>query len=184
MNEAIPKSPTSPGTMLIILGVGALGLLFALLIRQGVPPQKRGGLEPGNPLPPLRAAGWLNGTAPAADSLRGKVLVVNAWATWCIQCRKAAPEHVEIQKKFAGRDVQFISLTTEGAEVLPEIQEYLDSNGITWLNGYGVADTLVALKADYIPCVWVVNRNGTIVWNEDSGGTLERAIETALASSG
>ena len=109
------------------------------------------------------------------------VLVVDAWATWCLNCRKEAPELIELHQKFAGRDVVFFGLTNEDESMLPLMREYLQSTGIRWLNGYGAVETLIALKADYIPCHWVVDRHGTIVWNDDSGGEMEEAIEKALA---
>jgi hypothetical protein len=39
-------------------------------------------LQPGEKAPPLKAAGWLNGTAPTADELAGNLVVVDIWAYW------------------------------------------------------------------------------------------------------
>jgi hypothetical protein len=98
-------------------------------------------------------------------------------------CRQAAPELVALHQKFASRGVVFVGLTGEGEDALPEIKEFLQSAGITWLNGYGAGKTMTALKAEYIPGLWVVDRGGTIVWNTDSGDSIEDAIEKALAAS-
>ena len=40
------------------------------------------GLEPGDPAPALVAEGWINGNAPTPESLDGKVVFVEAWASW------------------------------------------------------------------------------------------------------
>ena len=40
------------------------------------------GLEPGEPAPALVAEGWINGNAPTPESLGGKVVFVEAWASW------------------------------------------------------------------------------------------------------
>lgn len=167
--------------LFVVLVVGTLAILLAIVIRLGIAPAKTGGLEPGNKFPPIVAEGWLNGSPPTADTFRGKVLVVDAWATWCLNCRRDAPDLIELQRKFADRDVVFFGLSGEDASMLPLMREYLQSTGIPWLNGYGAVDTLIALKADYIPCHWVVDRSGMIVWNDDSGGEMAEAIEKALA---
>jgi thiol-disulfide isomerase/thioredoxin len=175
-NDANQKRP-----LVVLLVIGAIAILLAIVVRRGIAPEKRGGLEPGNKFPPIFAEGWLNGPTPTAETFRGKVLVVDAWATWCLNCRKEAPALIELQRKFADRDVVFFGLTNEDASLLPLMREYLETTGIPWLNGYGAVKTLIALKADYIPCHWVVDRTGTIVWNDDSGGEMEEAIEKALA---
>jgi hypothetical protein len=40
------------------------------------------GLEPGKPAPVLVAEGWINGNAPTPEILNGKVVVIDAWASW------------------------------------------------------------------------------------------------------
>lgn len=40
------------------------------------------GLDPGDPAPAIVARGWLNGDEPAPDAFEGKVVVVEAWASW------------------------------------------------------------------------------------------------------
>ncbi|MGE3313472.1 MAG: TlpA family protein disulfide reductase [Planctomycetaceae bacterium] len=177
MAESKERSP-----LLVLAGVVLVATLLSVWIRSGANAEKRGGLEPGNRMPPVAAYAWLNGPAPTAESLQGKVLVIDAWATWCVPCRMAAPELVALHKKFSERGVVFIGLTAEGPDDLPEIQSFLSSTGITWLNGYGARNTLIDLKADYIPGMWVVDKSGTITWNRDSGESIEEAIEKALAS--
>ena len=43
----------------------------------------------------------------------GKVVVINLWASWCGPCRMEVPEYEKVRKAYAGRDVEFIGLTTE-----------------------------------------------------------------------
>ena len=91
---------------------------------------------------------------------------------------------VQVQKQFQDRGVNFIGLTVEtveNEESLPQIQGFLNTAGITWPNGYGANDTLVAFESDYIPRAWVIGPNGEVVWNFDEPGSLEDGIEKALA---
>lgn len=177
MAETKERSP-----LLVLAGVVLVATVLSVWIRGGANATKYGGLEPGNKIPRIEALAWLNGPAPTVESLKGKVLVVDAWATWCIPCRAAAPELVALHKKVSERGVVFIGLTAEGPDDLPEIQSFLTSTGIHWLNGYGARNTLIDLKADYIPGMWVVDRSGTITWNRDSGEPIEESLEKALAA--
>ena len=49
---------------------------------------------------------------------RGKILVINFWATWCAPCRDEMPDFSRLQKKYAARDVQFVGIAIEAREML------------------------------------------------------------------
>src|SRR5688572_4822673 len=87
---------------------------------------------PANPEPELKPAPIASGplvTLPASlrereiemldnssfrfADFQGKVVVINLWATWCGPCRREAPEYEKVRQSYAGREVEFIALTTE-----------------------------------------------------------------------
>lgn len=176
MNSPLPRRTAFRFTSLLIL-ILVLSAIMTLLSKPGGS-SDRGGLEVGQTLPVIHAEGWVNGAPP---DLQGKVVVIDAWATWCVPCRLAAPHLVETYQQFADRDdVVFIGLTSEGETQLPAIQHFLEQAEITWPNGYAALQTLSDLKAHYVPSMWVVNRQGKIVWNSGSQGELAAAIEKAL----
>ncbi len=90
---------------------------------------------------------------------------------------------VETYQKFKDQKVVFIGLTTDDEELLPEIRQWLKETGITWPNGYGAFDSLMAFHADTIPQVWVIGIDGKVVWNVDSESkeSLEQGINRALS---
>ena len=67
---------------LVFVGI-ALSVTVAMMMwfRSGIPHSAVGGLQPGELAPVIEARGWLNGPAPAPESLAGKVLVVDAWSS-------------------------------------------------------------------------------------------------------
>ncbi|HEV7684877.1 MAG TPA: TlpA disulfide reductase family protein [Pyrinomonadaceae bacterium] len=55
----------------------------------------------------------LDNSSFTLGDFRGKVIVVNLWASWCGPCRREVPDYENVRKEFAGRKVEFIGLTTE-----------------------------------------------------------------------
>ena len=167
----------------MIAGVGALlagGFVFwvSTSFRQS---ELMGGLPPGEVAPAIQAAAWLNGEAPTPESLAGKVIVLDAWASNCFPCHKNAEQLVEVHKRYRDRDVIFLGLTGEDERNLLEIKNFLHLHKVTWPNGYNAHETLFEFEAEFIPAVWVIGRDGKIVWNSDSRKSLEEGIEQALA---
>lgn len=170
-----PNGGRSFGFALIVVTIAAIG--FALLIRQGSPPKNFGV----RPAPPIRAAGWLNGKPPTAADLRGKVVVIDAWAYWCERCRAKAPELVKLHETYQNRGVVFLGLTPEGNDVATENKKFLEDVKFTWPSGYGAAQTLSALNSEALPKLWVLDRKNMIIWEQPASEPIEAAIERALA---
>jgi thiol-disulfide isomerase/thioredoxin len=168
-------------TFTLILALAAvLCVGFVLLLARGLLRESQSTVEF---LPELTAAGWLNGEPPSPGGLQGKVVVVEAWATWCVPCREATPIVKQVHERFKGQDVVFVGLTSEEQGDLAVIKSFLQNEGVTWLNGYGAAPTMTALGAEYLPTAWVFGRDGRTVWTGHPADRdlLEDAIAKALA---
>jgi len=67
------------------------------------------------PLPVIRLRD-LDGKALAADSMKGKIVVLDFWATWCGPCISEVPNFNRIQEKYADKGVEVIGVTLASGE--------------------------------------------------------------------
>ena len=183
-----PRSTLQTVVTAVVMVAGAV--LLALVILVGAAMFSVGSghgntadvlLPPGRALPPLRAEGWINGEP---GDLTGTVTVVDAWFYGCGPCWRAAPEIAALHAKYARRGVAFIGLTPDPATDIDAVQQFIDRNGLKYPNGYGALQTLIDLDAQYFPAMWVVGRDGRVLWNSDQEHrqSLDDAIAAALTA--
>jgi thiol-disulfide isomerase/thioredoxin len=181
-NSSIAQRPRS-NALPITLFLATLAFIVVILPwlatqRVGVP---KADLFEGPDAPEITAAGWINGEAPNKESLAGKVVLVQVWATWCGPCRRELPHLVELHQQFADRGVVFIGLTTQPQNKLSEIKSVLKAHQVTWLNGWGAIETVQELGTEYLPSVYVIGANGKLLWDSNRGGEIEVALDRALS---
>lgn len=129
--------------------------------------------------PEIKAAGYINGAdGLSLASLKGKVVVVEFWATWCPPCRKSIPHLIELHEKHKDKGLTIIGLSDEGKDVVAPFAEKMK---MTYVVGFGSQS-----GGDYgvkgIPTAFVVGADGKLVWSgHPMQGDFEKAIEEALA---
>jgi thiol-disulfide isomerase/thioredoxin len=69
----------------------------------------------GQTAPKLELSNWVNGEVKA-DAMKGKIVVLDFWATWCGPCKAAVPHNNEIAKKYADKAVLVIGACGGGRE--------------------------------------------------------------------
>ena len=74
-----------------------------------------------------RLAGELDaaGLKQAIASQKGRVVLVNFWATWCVPCREEFPELAKLQKRHGPEGLQLIGVSTDFAKQRPEVEKFL-----------------------------------------------------------
>jgi thiol-disulfide isomerase/thioredoxin len=138
-------------------------------------PELTGGVAPGELFPEIEAAGWINGGPPSKSDLAGHIVVVDVWASWCPQCAWLAAKLAEMEKKYEGKGVIFIGLTSDRKDSLPEIEAFIEKAGMKFPNGYGALKTVQQTRCEALPAMWVVGPDGRVLWNGDRGREKETA---------
>lgn len=123
------------------------------------------------------------------SDLKGKVVVMDFWATWCGPCKKAMPGVQKLSEKFKDKGVQIFGVNTwENKDGDPS--KFMKDNGYTYNLLLAGDDVAKAYKVTGIPTFYVIAGDGTIVYSgsgfDPSKGEedLEKAIEEALAKKG
>ena len=110
----------------------------------------------------------LTGADQSLAALRGRVVVLNFWATWCVPCQKEMPDLSAIQNDYAALGVQVIGAAgdsaSDGAKVLKFIREF-KVNFPVWLDAK-TADMERFGVGTVLPATVIIDKNGKIVWRE------------------
>ena len=125
----------------------------------------------------------LHGHVQPLTQWRGKVLVVNFWATWCAPCREEIPLLMKLQAKYEDRGVQLVGIAVDQPE---KVRPYAAEMGMNFPILVGGSDAieltrLLGNRAGVLPFTVVLNRKGDIALREI--GIVEEAPMEALLSS-
>jgi len=123
----------------------------------------------------------LDGKGIRLSSLKGKVVLIDFWATWCGPCRIGLPKTQELHDKFAGKGLAVLAVSKEDAEL---IQAFMKKNNFTfpsYRDPDGKANTAYGIVS--IPTLVVIDRGGNLV-SYIVGLQSESAVLLALKKAG
>ena len=127
----------------------------------------------------------LEGGSFRLADFHGKVLVINLWASWCGPCRREIPEYERVRKEYAGRDVEFIGLTTEDPEDASEkVNQFIRQTRFGFRIGWADRETASILMngRGSIPQTLVVDTAGGVVnhWVGYTPGRSDERLREAI----
>jgi thiol-disulfide isomerase/thioredoxin len=138
---------------------------------------------------PAGTGGWTldkKQHATLAD-YKGKIVVLDFYATWCEPCRAETPRLVQLQKEYQQKGLQVIGLNVGGASDRDQVPLFAKEFGIQYPLGFPddqFADSFLGDNQN-IPQAFVFDRNGKLVkrfigYSESSGVDLERVVKASL----
>ena len=123
-----------------------------------------------------------DGRMVSLRDFRGKVVLIDFWATWCTPCIADLPNLKQRWARF--RDEEFVILGVSLDDDLEAWRSFVRSEGIDWVN---VAegkmwDSEIALsyRVDAIPSTFLIDRDGRVVAIDKRGAALDAVIDSTL----
>jgi peroxiredoxin len=173
------------------------GALVLALASCGTPSSRTGGTqggaqapsasrgEVGSPAPEFNLPD-LSGAQVASSSFKGKVVIIDFWATWCPPCREEIPHLVNLQAKYRSQGLAIVGLSLDagGARDVKPFAEEHDVNYTMLIANDEVAKSYGNISA--IPTTFVLDRNGRIVQRfigYTAPEVFEQTIKPLLAAS-
>lgn len=123
----------------------------------------------------------LDGTPQSLRAFRGKVLVINYWATWCAPCREEIPLFVRLQRELAAKNVQFIGIAIDQADKVRDFAKEFQVNYPLFIGGVEAVELSrrAGNKAGVLPYTLLLDRAGGIAGSL-VGGISEARMRSAL----
>ena len=125
----------------------------------------------------------LNGKPLSVAALKGKVVLVDFWATWCAPCRAELPNVIETYKKHHGEGFEIIGVSLDADRA--KLDDFLKKqDGMTWpqyFDGEGWGNKLAGkYGVESIPFALLIGPDGKIIGKDLRGEELETAVSAAL----
>ena len=161
--ESQPKKPFSWGTAAVWAAVIALLALLGFgLLKSAETRPEAGEVAPNLDLEFFDGYEWEGRTTATIEEMRGNVVILNFWASWCVECRIEADDLEASWKKYEDDGVIYLGIAH--VDVEPKSIDYLEEFSITYpnapdLGGEGAAK----YEITGVPETFVIDQEGTIV---------------------
>ena len=177
--EPPPRKGSDRTTIVIV----ALLLLGAVVM--GYQEMSGGDLVPNGAAAPPFTLKRVTGEPVQLSELKGKVVLLDFWATWCPPCREELPWLVKVAADYEAKGVVFLAISQDEVEdereqraivedfvgkAFPELRPY---------TAYGTPDITIDYLVRALPTMYVLDRQGRVVQSQ-RGQTSERAVRRAL----
>ncbi|HNC44385.1 MAG TPA: TlpA disulfide reductase family protein, partial [Acidobacteriota bacterium] len=143
--------------------------------------------KPGTLPIPINATD-LAGNPVSLDQFKGKVVLLDFWATWCAPCRAELPNVIAAYTKYQKQGFEVLGISLDNANAQAALTQFIKENKMPWRQIYEGKGWEGTISSQYqirsIPFTLLLGRDGRIAAVNVRGATLEPAIQQALTQKG
>jgi cytochrome c biogenesis protein CcmG, thiol:disulfide interchange protein DsbE len=142
-------------------------------------------VDVGRPAPAYRTVS-ATGDSVSLESLRGKPVLLNVWATWCHPCRDEIPELQRLYDRYRERGLELVGVSVDAAGHDDAVRAFARQYGMTyriWRDPHEHVSARFVVVG--VPATFLIDRSGVLRWKKTgpiapSDTTLTAAIEQAV----
>jgi thiol-disulfide isomerase/thioredoxin len=136
-------------------------------------------LSVGKSAPDIESAD-LDGKKVKLSDLKGKVVVLDIWATWCGPCRDMIPHERELVKKLEGKPFALVSISADAEK--DELVKFLKDEPMPWTHWWNgpKGGILEKWNVKFFPTIYVIDSKGTIRHKNIRDKELDEAVEALV----
>ncbi len=153
--QPVPRRGLSLGSIVLLIGVALTAIVFGIsLVRQNQ-------TQPDSGAAPDFTLTTLDGGELRLSDQRGKVVVVNFWASWCIPCRAEAPVLQSIWEQYRDRGVVVVGVAYTDTE--RGARDFIAEYGQTYPNGMDLGTRISDLyHIQGVPETFIIDQQGNV----------------------
>lgn len=133
---------------------------------------------------PLFTLTDINGADFSLDDFKGKVVILDFFATWCGPCRTQMPHLSQICEKYNNSKVIVISISIDPrTDTLEKLKQFASDNDMTWIVARDTTEVSKSYRVTKIPTLFIIDQKGIIRYvhvGPASASTLSSEIDSLL----
>lgn len=119
------------------------------------------------------------------SSLKGKLVLIDCWATWCEPCIKGMPQLRELYDRYHSKGLEIIGISMDEASAYERVVKVIDRHGMVWpqhFEGKGFRENSFSKSQDVkvLPALFLLNTKGEVIYRSAHDKRLELLIRTQL----
>lgn len=114
---------------------------------------------------PAYGAATMTGDSLDLASMKGQVVLLNVWATWCIPCRREVPELQALHQELGGRGLRVWGVSIDGGDADADVTGFIEDFKMTYTVLRDPAERVLSVfRIQGVPASYLIDRDGVVRW--------------------